>query len=76
MQSRGYKRCAGKKLQREAVMIWIQRTQYSTQSGEYMVSKQIVSGQPIYSAWHKDTLISTGHKTAEEAKKACVGYKK
>ena len=57
-------------------MNWNKSSKYSISSGEYMVSKQIVSGQPIYSAWHKDTLISTGHKTADEAKKAGVGYKK
>ena len=57
-------------------MNWNKSSKYSISSGEYMVSKQIVSGQPIYSAWYKDVLISTGHKTADEAKKACVGYKK
>ena len=57
-------------------MIWIQRTQYCTQSGEYMVSKQIVSGQPIYSAWHKDTLLQTRIKNVDEAKKVCEDNQK
>ena len=57
-------------------MIWIQRTQYNTQSGEYMVSKQIVSGQPIYSAWHKDTLLQTRIKNVDEAKKVCEDNQK
>jgi hypothetical protein len=53
---------------------WKPRGDYAIESGAYTISKCFVGVDVVYSAWHKDTLLQTRIKTAEEAKRVCENH--